>query len=91
MAAILRIRISRTGGERSMNAEERQRLNVRAIRVTLASALRHVAPERRQVCIDRAIELLAHVRNEATDPSVIAEVDALAVELRASGNVEREG
>ena len=64
-----------------MNNDERQRLNVRAIRVTLASALRHAGPDQTDRCVDRARQLLDHARSQATHPSVLADIDALDAEL----------
>ena len=65
-----------------MTSEHRQRMNVRAIRVTLASALRHVAPEQKPLCVDRARQgLLAHARDEALTAAVVADIDAFEAQL----------
>ena len=72
--------------------DERQRLNVRAIRVTLASALRHLPPDQAAVSIGRARQLLAHARAEATVPGVISDIEALEAELQGAGAAaQREG
>lgn len=65
-----------------MTDDERQRLNVRAIRVSLASALRHAPPHKRDLCIARARQLLDLVRHQATAASVISDIEALEAELR---------
>lgn len=67
-----------------MTDEERQRLNVRAIRVTLASALRHAGPHQADLCMARARQLLEHVRHQAKAASVLSDIDALEAELRGS-------
>jgi hypothetical protein len=64
-----------------MTSEHRQRMNIRAIRVTLASALRYVAPEQAGLCVDRARQLLEHARMEATSAAVLGDIDALDAEL----------
>lgn len=76
----------------NMSDDRRQLLGVRAIRVTLASALRHATPEQRDLCIGRARQLLAHVREEATASAVIAEIEAMEAQLPTSAEADqREG
>ena len=76
-------------GER-MTSEDRQLMNVRAIRVTLASALRHLPPEKVDLCVARARQLLDHAREEATAGSVLAQIESLEVELASSNGVSGE-
>jgi hypothetical protein len=64
-----------------MTPEKLQRMNVRIIRVTLRSALRHIGPEQASLCIGRARLLLDHARSEATFASVLTEIEALQAEL----------
>lgn len=66
-----------------MIEEERQRLNVRGIRVTLASALRHAPPDQADLCIARARQFLAHARRQAMAASVFLDIEALEAELDA--------
>jgi hypothetical protein len=72
-----------------MTSEHRQRMNVRAIRVTLTSALRHVNPEQAKPCMARARELLDHARREATTAAVVADIDALVADLASEPAVHR--
>ena len=72
-----------------MTSEHRQRMNVRAIRVTLTSALRHVAPEQKVVCVDRARQLLAHSREDALTAAVVADIDALEAQLPSAAVAEQ--
>lgn len=73
-----------------MTADHRQRLNVRAIRVTLASARRHATPEQVELCNVRARQLLENARDQATAPSVITEIEALQADLdRVSGAAQQ--
>ena len=74
---------------RTMTSEHRQRMNVRAIRVTLEAALRHVSPEQGQRCVDRARQLLDHARHEATTAAVESDIDALVAELTSADMAER--
>lgn len=74
---------ARPAGEH-MTDEHRQRLNMRAIRVTLASARRHATPHQVDLCIARARQLLENARDQATAPSVISEIEALQAELRGA-------
>ena len=66
-----------------MTNDERLRMNVQTVRVTLASALRHASGAQADACVTRARHLLAGVRARATSPSVLSEIDALEVELEA--------
>jgi len=72
-----------------MTSEHRQRMNVRAIRVTLASALRHVSSERAGLCVDRARQLLDHARLETTNSAVLADIDALIAGLTSTDAADR--
>lgn len=76
-----------------MTDDDRQRLNVRAIRVTLASARRHAPPQQADLCITRARQLLENARVQATAASVLSQIEALDAELRAADGVahQREG
>ena len=65
----------------AMTLEERERLSVRAIRVTLRSALRYAQPDEATRCKVRAQELLAYVRGKTTVAAVLAEIDVLQAEL----------
>lgn len=76
-------------GER-MTTEHRQLMNVRTIRVTLVSALRHLPPDKADLCIARARQLLDHAREEATAASVLADIEALAAELRAGDGAAQQ-
>lgn len=60
-----------------MNDAERQRMNLRTIRVTLASALRTTTSEQAERCRARAQQLLQQARDQASDPAVVGEIDAL--------------
>lgn len=71
-----------------MTSDHRQRMNVRTIRVTLASALRHLPPDKVDPCVARARQLLDHARDEATAASVLADIEALDAELRSASDVE---
>ena len=73
-----------------MTTDHRQQMNVRTIRVTLASALRHLPPEKADLCIARARQLLDHAREEATAAPVLADIDALDAELRTRSEVARQ-
>lgn len=73
-----------------MTTEHRQLMNVRTIRVTLASALRHVPPDKVDLCIARARQLLDHAREEAKPASVLAEIEALDAELRSTDGAVRQ-
>ena len=64
-----------------MSDEQRQRMNVRIIRVTLAAALRYAPPGGAAQCVERARQLLAEARNQTTVQSVLAEIDALQSHL----------
>ena len=68
----------------------RQLMNVRTIRVTLASALRHLPPEKVEPCIARARQLLQHAREETTAASVLADIEALDAELRDADGAARQ-
>ena len=74
---------------RTMTIEHRQRMNVRAIRVTLANALRHLSPEQAPACVDRARQLLDHARQEATSAAVVSEIDAVVAELTSADAAAR--
>lgn len=76
-----------------MTDDYRQRLNVRAIRVTLASVRRHATPDQVGLCIVRARQLLEHARDQATAPAVIFEIEALEAELQSASAAahQREG
>jgi hypothetical protein len=73
--------------------DKRQRLNVRAIRVSLASALRHLPPEQAALCIARARQLAEHARDQATAPTVLADISALEAMLEGAEGAadQREG
>lgn len=76
-----------------MTDDHRQRMNVRAIRVSLASALRHATPNQTDLCLARARQLLDQARHGATGESVLSEIRALESELQRADGVahEREG
>lgn len=61
--------------------------------MTLTSALRHAAPEERPLSIARAQQLLEHARDETTDASLLAEIDALDADLESISETaqQREG
>lgn len=67
-----------------MASQHRQQMNVRTIRVTLASAVRHAPPEKADLCIARARQLLAHAREDAVSAAVLFDIEALEAELRAA-------
>lgn len=64
-----------------MTVEDRQQMNVRAIRVSLNSALRYASPDQAQACKARARQLLAHARRQTTAAAVISEIEMLDAEL----------
>ena len=64
-------------------------MNVRAIRVSLTSALRRVSPEQKAPCVERARQLLAHARDEALTAAVVADIDALEAQLLSAAVAER--
>ena len=64
-----------------MTDEQRQRLNVRTIRVSLQAALRFTTPAQGQLARERARELLAHARRQASVKDVIADIEALQAEI----------
>jgi hypothetical protein len=70
--------------------DERQRLNVRTIRLTLASALHHIPPDQAALCVARARQLLTHARNEASAPSVISDIEAVEAELDSADGTARQ-
>jgi hypothetical protein len=74
-----------------MTNEELQRMNVRTIRVTLASALRHVGSQEYELCIARAEQLLAHARDQASSDAVAAEIETLQNELAGGRSQYRQG
>ncbi len=75
-----------------MGDEHQERMNVRTIRVTLRSALRHIGPEQSALCVGRALQLIEHARSEASSAAAIAEIDELAAELRVgSAELEKQG
>lgn len=65
----------------AMTDEERQRMNVRVIRVTLNAALRNASPQEVEQCRARARQLLADARRNTTAAVVISEIEALQDEL----------
>jgi hypothetical protein len=76
-----------------VTVDERQRLNIRTIRVSLASALRHLPPDKAVLCIGRARQLTEHARRQATAASVLADIEALETELERAGGAahQRQG
>lgn len=73
-----------------MTDDHRQRLNVRAIRVTLASAHRHATPHQVELCDARALQLLEQARDQATSASVISEIEAFQAELRGADRAAQQ-
>ncbi len=65
----------------TMTDEERQRMNVRAVRVSLSAALRYASPDQAQQCKARARQLLENARRQTTAPAVISEIEAVEAEL----------
>ena len=65
----------------AMTDQERQRMNVRVIRVTLDAALRHASPQEAHQCRARARQLLLDARRNTTAAAVISEIEALQDEL----------
>lgn len=74
-----------------MTPEERQRINVRAIRVSLAAALRHATPHEADMCRTRASELLQRARDETSVADVLAQIDAAQAELTGETSEQRDG
>ena len=74
-----------------MTPEERQRINVRAIRVSLAAALRHATPHEADMCRTRASALLQRARDETSVVDVVAQIDAAQAELDAEMSEQLEG
>ena len=70
--------------------ERLQLLNVRAVQVTLAAALRHAPSDQAPRCIERARELLDHARSTATTAEVLREIEVARERLDArSGSREK--
>ena len=65
----------------AMIDEDRQRMNVRTIRVTLQAALQSATPDQAPRCRARAQELLARAWAETTVAAVVADIEALQAEL----------
>lgn len=64
-----------------MEAEDRQRLNIRAIRVTLRAALGATHPANAVACLERARLLLEHARASTTAPRAVREWELLRAEI----------
>ena len=64
-----------------MTLEDRQRLNVRTIRVSLNAALRSIGPQQAARCVARARQLLAHATEQAVSPRVATEIAEFQAEL----------
>ena len=62
------------------DTKRRELLNLRALRVSYASARKGLAPDRYPALHERANALLQTVRQRTTDPDVLREVDALQAE-----------
>lgn len=68
-----------------------QRLNIRALRISLESALRSLPDDdARAPARERAILLLDEARMHATDPTVLAEIDALRAEWDAGSTSRKQ-
>jgi hypothetical protein len=64
-----------------VTAEQRERLNLKAIRVSAYSGLRHASPELSAQIVAEAVELTLRARRRATSDVVRREADALHAEL----------
>ncbi len=79
-----------------MDAERRQHLNLLAIRVSIASAMRGLRPEEAARTLRRANMLLDQARRVATSDTIRDEIEALQRDLDArygsqSGENETSG
>jgi hypothetical protein len=68
----------------------KQRLNIRALRVSRASALRGLPADAQAPIRARANALLDQARRTATDPRIRAEIEALQAEWEAEGSAGEE-
>jgi hypothetical protein len=78
-----------------MNGEARQRLNLRTIRETTESAIRHSGPDAGRAVIARANALLDEARRAATTAELEREIEAFRGELdqlsRSRGSRDTSG
>ncbi len=69
----------------------KQRLNIRALRISLESALRSLPDEdARAPAREPATLRLAAARRRATDPTVLAEIEALRAEWDAGSTSRKQ-
>lgn len=74
-----------------MDAARREQLNIVAIRVSLSSAMRGLAPAQAERTLSRANLLLDQARREATSPAVLRDIEDLQLDLDRRAGLSGRG
>ena len=74
-----------------MDAARREQLNLLAIRVSLGSAMRGLAPDQAERTLRRANLLLDQARREATSPAVLREIEDMQLDLDRRAGLSGRG